>query len=667
MLFGDGSYENKTKAPENPNYIPTWQSVNSTTGVLSFTSDDFYGLLEDGEGEAEGYLDIGIGRLPAADTTQARVLVDKIRNYISPSSFGSWRNTICMVADDEDNNLHMTDTENLSSIVAAAAPEITNEKIYLDAYRQVSSISGNTYPDATKAINNRIASGCLILNYVGHGSDAGLAHERVVKTDDINSWSNSRMLPLFITATCEFSRFDNVNINSATGKITAKTSAGEMVLLNPRGGGIALMSTTRVVYSAPNYTLNSNIYDYAFQTASDGSSMRLGDIIRLAKINAGSGTNKRNFLLLGDPAVRLAWPENGNVVTDSINGISVESETDTLKALSVITISGHIEDRSGALYSNFNGTVEAVVYDKPTKVKTLANDGGATMEFEVPGSIIYKGSATVSDGIFTYSFFVPLDINYSYGNGNITYYANNGMIDVNGFFNKIVVGGFSDNQIDDDEGPVIRLFMNDTLFSEGGVTDTDPTLLAIISDKSGINTTGRGIGHDIVAWFDGNSSESIVLNSLFSYNQTGITTGSLKYPFYINEKGAHSVTLRAWDNLNNFSETTLNFIVESDGSFLLTDLFCYPNPAINETNFSISHNRPDEEIDLTITIYNTSGKIVRILKESVETTGYKIPDISWDGCNESGSRVARGLYIWRTEAVTSTGEKNTASGRVVIL
>jgi hypothetical protein len=667
LLFGDGSFDNKNKTAGNTNYILTWQSINSTTAVQSFTSDDFYGLLDEGEGEAEGYLDIGIGRLPVDNTTDARVLVDKIQNYISTSSFGSWRNTLCMVADDEDNNLHMNDAENLSSLIADEAPMITNEKIYFDAYRQVSSISGNTYPDATKAINNRIEDGCLILNYIGHGSESGLAHERVIKPDDITSWANSGKLPLFITATCEFSRFDNVNINASTGEISAKTSAGEMVLLNPNGGGIALMSTTRVVYSAPNYTLNSNIIDYAFNKAADGSSMRFGDIIRLAKINSGSGTNKFNFMLLGDPAVRLAWPENGNVVTDSINGVSIESVTDTLKALSLITISGHIEDESGNLAESFNGTVEPVVFDKPTKIKTLANDGGETMEFEVPGSTIYKGSAKVTEGQFSFSFIVPIDINYSYGNGRITYYAHNDQIDVNGFTDKIIIGGFSDNQIDDSEGPVIKLFMNDTLFSDGDITDTDPTLLAIISDKSGINTTGTSIGHDIVAWFDGNTAESVVLNSLFSSDQSGISTGSLRYPFSINDKGPHYVTLRAWDNLNNFSEKTLHFSVESDGAFLLTNLLCYPNPAISETNFSISHNRPNEEINITITIYNASGNIIRILNDTFESSGYKIPDIQWDGCNESGSHVARGLYIWKVEAVTSQGERKSASGRVVIL
>jgi hypothetical protein len=667
LLFGDGSYENKTSPPSNPNYIPTWQSVNSNTGVLSFTSDDFYGLLDDGEGESDGYLDIGIGRLPVADTTDAGIMVKKVRSYLNKSAFGAWRNNFCMVADDEDNNLHMTDAENLSGIIAEEAPAMTNEKIYFDSYRQVTSITGDTYPDATAAINNRIKEGCLIFNYIGHASESGLAHERVVSTNDINSWTNFNMLPLFITATCEFSRFDNVTINSATGAIAANTSAGEMVLLNPLGGGIALMSTTRVVYSAPNYTLNSNIIKYAFQPDDDGLPRRFGDIMRIAKINSGSGTNKRNFLLLGDPAVRLAWPENGAVVTDSINGVSTEAITDTLKALSVITVSGHITGTDGKTADNFNGTVEPIVYDKPLRVTTLGNDGGETMQYYVPGNVIYKGQSDVINGYFSFSFMVPHDIDYSYGNGSIKYYAYSDSMDVNGYYDQLVIGGFSNTATDDSEGPDVQLYMNDTLFRDGGITDNAPTLLAVLSDKSGINASGTGIGHDIVAWFDGNTSESVVLNSLFKSEKTGYTSGSLYYPFTIGTNGEHYVTLRTWDNLNNFSEATLHFIVNTDDKFRLTRLNCYPNPTNSWTRFLISHNRPGENISLKITIYSSSGNIIRIIKESAETNGYEFPEITWDGCNDNGSRVSKGLYIWRVEAVTDENDKCIASGRVIIL
>lgn len=667
LLFGDGSYENKTPPPGNTSFIPTWQSVNSHVGVLSFTSDDFYGLLDDGEGEADGFLDIGIGRLPASDTAAAGIMVRKISSYIDNSAMGSWRNVLCMVADDEDANLHMMDAENLTVAAKEAAPPLTAEKIYLDAFRQVTTATGNSYPDAEKAINNRIAAGCLIFNYVGHGNESGLAHERVVRTDDINSWKNKNMLPLFITATCEFSRFDDVEINQATGLISSRTSAGEMVLLNPEGGGIGLMSTTRVVYSAPNYMLNRRIYDYIFSTAPDGRSMKLGDIIRLAKINSGTGMNKRNFLLLGDPALRIAWPVQGRVVTDSINSVSVEVATDTVKALSLITITGHIEDNAGNSMDGFNGVVEPVVYDKVSTISTLANDGGSPMSFPVTGNVIFRGTTTVNDGKFSFSFIVPLDINYSFGNGFITYYAHDDNSDVNGSFSKIVVGGFSDININDTEGPVIKLYMNDTLFIEGGITDTGPSLLALISDESGVNATGTGIGHDIIAWIDDDIPNAVVLNGLFSADIGVHTSGSLSYPFIISEKGEHTVSLRAWDNVNNPSVATLRFVVETSGVFRLTDLLCFPNPVTETATFTAGHNRPDTEIDVTITILNTGGSTVRIIREQFYSTGYTLPDIPWDGCNENGSRLARGMYLWRAEAVTAEGERASATGRIIIL
>ncbi len=347
LLFGDGSYENRTLPPKNTSFIPTYQSQNSNIVVSSFTSDDFYGLLEDGEGEADGTEDIGIGRLPVSDTTQAGILIRKIERYMDTSNTGNWKNVICIVADDEDGNAHMSDAEGLASLLNDSVPEFNVDKIYLDAFRQVTSANGQSYPDVNTAINNRINSGCLIFNYVGHGSETGLAHERVMKTDDIKSWVNGSRLPLFITATCEFSRFDDVDLNIITREMTGKTSAGEMVLLNENGGAIALMSTTRLVYSAPNYFLNRNIYDAAFTKDSAGNAIRLGDIIRIAKSNSGSGPNKRNFSLLGDPALRLAYPWHGLVVTDSINHIPVTGPTDSLKALARVTVSGHIEDNTG--------------------------------------------------------------------------------------------------------------------------------------------------------------------------------------------------------------------------------------------------------------------------------------------------------------------------------
>jgi hypothetical protein len=667
LLFGDGSYENKTPPPDNPNYIPTYQSINSTVIVSSFTSDDFYGLLDDGEGEADGTEDVGIGRFPVSDTVQAGIMVSKVKRYQSEAATGDWRNIICISADDEDGNTHMIDAEGLYSLLNSDYPSFNIDKIYLDAFKQVTSVGGNSYPDVNKAINDRINAGCLIFNYLGHGNENGLAHERVVRTDDINSWKNSSKLALFITATCEFSRFDDVDINAATREITGKNSAGEMVILNPDGGGIALMTTTRVVYSGPNYILNRNIYDQAFRKDSAGNAFGLGDIIRYAKLNSGNGPNKRNFLLLGDPAVKLAWPWHGKIITDSVNNTSVYQPIDSLKALSLITISGHAEDNDGNTLGDFNGIVSPIVFDKVNRIKTLANDGGDVMEFDLRNNVLFNGKTKASAGKFRFTFIVPKDINYSFGNGKISYYANQGKKDLAGTFTDVIVGGFSNSSVTDTSGPEIKLYLNDTLFRDGGITDDNPVLLAIIEDKGGINTTGSGIGHDLIGSLDNDRNRTFVLNNYFETDFDNYMKGTLTYPIGNISDGSHSVTLKAWDNFNYSSEASVRFIVRTQNGFIINNLINYPNPFTDHTSISAEHNRPDENLTIRIYIYSMNGRLIKNIATSVPSTGYKLPPIEWDGNDDGGKRVGRGIYPYSVTISTENGETAKASGRMIIL
>ncbi len=667
LLFGDGSYENKTPPPKNPNFIPTYQSQNSNIIVSSFTSDDFYGLLEDGAGEADGTENVGVGRLPVSDTTQAGIVISKIARYLDPVNMGDWRNVITLTADDEDGNIHLSDAEGLASALKDSVPSFNIVKIYLDAFKQITNVNGQSYPEVTKAINDRINAGCLIFNYTGHGSEGGLAAERVVKPEDILSWKNGGKLPLFVTATCEFSRFDDVEINISTRDMTGKTSAGEMVLLNKDGGGIALMSTTRVVYSAPNYILNKNILNAAFYRDGSGNSMSLGDIIRIAKNNSGTGPNKRNFTLLGDPALKLAWPWHGVVMTDSINNISVTTKTDSLNALSVVTVAGHLEDPKGNLMSTFNGIISPLVYDKASRIKTLANDGGPVTEFELRNNILFSGKTMAKNGRFSFRFIVPRDIDYSFGSGKISYYASNDSEDLAGKFTDIVVGGFSNIALTDTSGPDIKLYMNDTLFRNGGITDNNPRLLAIIEDKDGINTTGSGIGHDLTGFLDNDHNNSFVLNNYFINDFDSYIKGKIVYDLSGLRGGSHSFTVKAWDNYNNSSEKSIQFLIEKGDKFILRNLLNYPNPFFNDTRISAEHNRPESELNVTINIFNLNGRIIKIIKTKVPSAGYTLPPIIWDGNDDGGKRVGRGMYPYRITVVTGKGELATASGRLIIL
>jgi len=667
LLFGDGSFENKTLPPNNPNFIPTYQSQNSNIYVSSFTSDDFYGLLEDGEGEAEGTEDIGIGRLPVSDTAQAGIIISKIKKYLDPANMGDWKNIICLTADDEDGNTHMSDAEGLASVLKDSVPEYNIDKIYLDAFKQVTSATGQSYPDVNRAINDRINSGCLIFNYVGHGSEIGLSKESVVKTGDINAWRNGGKLPLFITATCEFSRFDDIELNIVTREMTGKPSAGEMALLNKDGGAIALMSTTRIVYSAPNYFLNRNIFSYAFTRDENGNTLGLGDIIRIAKNKSGSGPNKRNFSLLGDPALKLAYPWYGKIITDSINNIPVSVRTDSLKALSMITVAGHLENQRSDLMKTFSGVISTLVYDKENKIRTLANDGGQTMEFYLRNNILFSGKTTAKDGRFSFTFIVPRDINYSFGTGKISYYAYDNKEDMNGCFNNIIVGGFVNTALTDTSGPDIKLFMNDTLFRNGGITDKNPRLLAVIEDAGGINTTGSGIGHDLTGFLDKDMNGTFILNNYYVNDFDNYKRGKIEYNLSGLSEGSHSLTIKAWDNFNNSSEKSILFLVESGEKFILKNLINYPNPFLGETSITGEHNRPDSELDVVINIYSLNGRIIKIIKTTVPSTGYALPPVVWDGNDEGGNRVGRGIYPYSVTISTDTGETAKASGRMIIL
>lgn len=428
LLFGDGSYDNRTISSTNSNYILTYQSTSSLKPTESFCSDDFFSLLDDSEGGASGFEDIGVGRLPARNSTEATTVLNKIKNYITPVTFGDWRNTLCFIGDDEDANQHMNQADALATKIDTAYPAFNIEKIYLDAFQQISTPEGERYPDVNVAITNRITNGTLILNYTGRGNVHGLANEKVVELTDINSWNNFNKLFLMFTATAEFSRFDNYEL----------TSAGEQVLLNPNGGSIALLSTTRLTYSTPNYILNDKFYNYIFSRDSNDEHLRLGEVMRLTKVNSGSSYNKRNFALLGDPALKLAIPEN-SVVTTEILCNSLNCNLDTILALTNVTVKGKVTDFQGNFQPTINDALNVIVFDKKRSYSTLSNDGGAALNYKEQKDKLFEGSAEILNGEFEFSFVVPDSISFGVGKGKISYYFSTDSFDGNGFDNSFIL------------------------------------------------------------------------------------------------------------------------------------------------------------------------------------------------------------------------------------
>jgi hypothetical protein len=651
LLFGDGSYDNKNRIANNTNFIPTFQSENSLSPVASFVTDDFFALLDDDDGDLiSDLVDIGIGRFPAKNLNEAKNLVDKVERYYSEESLGDWRNSITFIADDgdaSDGNLHMSDADKLANFLDTNNQNVNIEKIYLDNYLQESTPGGPRSPDAQQAINRSIDNGTFLINYSGHGGPLGWTQERILEIEQINNWTNKYRLPLFMTATCKFSCFDN----------PAKTSAGELVLLNPDGGAIALLTTTRLVYAFPNYKLNENFMN-VFCEKNNGEFPTLGQLFKKTKVLSGSNTNSRNFTLLGDPALRLSYPKY-NVVTTNIS--------DTLKALEEVTIDGKVVDSDGLLLSDFNGIVYPTVFDKEITSITLGQESCTPMPYRNQNNIIYKGEASVYNGEFSFSFIVPKDIENNYALGKVSYYAvNEFQDDASGHDDSFIIGGLADNVIYDYEGPSVSLFMNTRDFVSGGMTNSNPILLADITDFSGVNTVGNGIGHDIIAILDNNTSNPFILNDYYTSDLDNYKSGVVSFPFEGLAAGEHTITLKIWDVFNNSSEKVISFYVTDGDIFTISNFLNYPNPFIDNTEFYFQHNQSNQNLNVTIEIYSMTGQHIKTLEDNFYDTGYRIGPINWNGSNKYGQIVSSGLYLAKLNIELDNGFYETKSIRIAI-
>jgi len=678
LLFGDGTFDNKKGLQNNKNFVITYQSFNSTSPTDSYVSDDYFGLLDDNESESiNDKLDIGVGRIPVNTLSEAQAMVQKIRNYLALNGgvdpeahcltdnvnpFGPWRNRLVFVSDDQDgsvleNIIHMSQSNGYSNIVRNNHPAYDIVKIYMDAYQQISTPGGQRYPQGQEDIRRNVQNGALIVNYVGHGGERGWAHERILDIPTIKAWTNGNKLPLFVTATCELARFDD----------PAFVSAGEHIIMNQNGGAIGMLTTTRIVYSQPNDILTTAFYNVALDD-NLYSPLALGDMARMTKNTPGvNSTNSRNFTLLGDPAVALAYPKS-EVYTSELNGVPI-TEMQTIKALEEVTVRGYVGDADGQILSDFNGVVYPTVFDKSATVQVLNNDGGSQYSFDSFRNIIYKGKASVTNGEFTFSFMVPRDISFTTGAGRISYYAveNAGSQDAHGFFESFQIGGTNQDAVADSQGPNVKVFMNDENFVFGGITNENPILIAKFFDENGINTVGSGIGHDITAILNDKSQESISLNDFFEADLDTYKSGSIQYQLSKLPEGTHKVSVKGWDVHNNSSTESTEFVVALSAEMALEHVLNYPNPFTTRTQFFFEHNQNCQSLDVRIQVFTVSGKLVKTINKTVLTAGYRSEGIEWDGKDDFGDNIGKGVYVYRVSATTPEGKSAEKFEKLVIL
>lgn len=664
-LFGHASFDYKNRIPNNTNIVPIFYSLNSNSKLNSIMSDDFYGMMDPNEGLLSDFnsLDIAVGRMLATNPNQARDMVSKVLDYHSDASLGRWRNNILLLSDDVDvpsDAIIQTSLDAIGQDIVSQKPFYNLKKIHLDSYVQETSSGGNRYPTAKAALLDALQQGVLVFNYFGHGNEDGLTGERIFEKTDAQNMSNQYRYPLIITVTCEFARFDN----------PYRISGGELTYINPLGAAVSMVTTTRLITVSAGIAINeafaSSLYGYE-----SNESITISEALRIAKNNYNSATYM--VFYLGDPALKLATPKL-NIKLTKVNDVPIDQTIDTLKALSFIKFNGEVQNDNNQLISDYNGQISVEVFDKTLQRSTLNNDinqsGVVVMDFETLGETIFRGNANVENGLFEISFVVPRDIRVPVGNGKVSFYAQR----VQPVFENqtgsnldILVGGINENAPIDNTPPIVKLYMNDQTFISGGITNESPLFLAYLEDENGINTAS-GIGHDIIAILDGDESNPYVLNDYYETELNDFTNGVVKFPFRNLSKGLHTIFFRAWDVYNNPITAEIQFIVVDDEGITLTNVLNYPNPFVGYTQFWFTHNKPFEPLETQVQIFTVTGKVVKTINQLITNDGFLSRDISWDGRDDFGDKIGKGVYIYKlTVRSTLTNHRAEKYEKLVIL
>lgn len=651
LLFGKGSYDYRNILPNNRNFVPTYQSRNSLHPLLTYSSDDFFGFLENHEGEwseapaINHTLDIAVGRLPVKSMTEAKQIVDKIIAYESTARLNrSWRKTIAFVADDGDGNLHATHADILAENIEQNFSHADVRKLYLDAFPQISGAAGQTSPQARNELQRLFLDGAFIINYSGHGSERQWAQERLLDELFISGLRNTR-LPILVTATCEFGRQDD----------PVFVSGAELLLLKPQAGAIALVSTSRPVFASNNFFLNQAFYQALFT----GSAQFLGEVFRITKNNSLSGVANRNFSLIGDPSLLLLLPENNIVITS----IATQNGGDTLRALSKVIVTGEVRQSDNTTHTSFNGTVQLTVFDKPSGRITLGNEN-PPFGYNEFRTHLFRGQASVEHGVFSAEFIVPRSINYAVGKGKLSAYAftSDATQNASGYQKDFKVGQSEEVYPPDSNPPSIEIFVGDTTFVDGAEVPENTRLVVRLQDESGISPSNFGIGNALSASLD--DSEILDLTRYYEADLNDYTRGTIIYPLFNLTPGWHRISVMAWDTHNNPASASVRFRVGTE-QLQITSFGNYPNPFRDGTDLYFTHNRAGDDLEVSLEIYSPLSGLIMRKKFQITESPYRVELLSLDA-EHFNKNPAAGVYVARLVVRSlANGSKNEQVSRLI--
>ena len=668
LLFGDCAWDNRMKSSAwrtySPNdYLLCYQSENSYSDTHSYCWEDYFGLMDDGEGlsPTRDVPDLGIGRFPVTTESQARIMVDKTIAHLQRANAGEWRNKIIIMGDDGDNNVHMKDANRVADRIMDNSPDLELHKIMWDNYTRTNQGLYYSYPEIRSLIEQQIKEGAMLFNYTGHGATYLMSHERVITLDDIKSWKSDN-LPLWFVAACDITPFDSQEDN-----------LGEAAVLNKDGVAVAFIGTARTVYSTQNYYINNFFSQYLFKHDDDGRRFSVGDALRKAKssmvsseVDGSQPQNKLQYALLGDPALIFGNPE-AKVILDSINGEPVNGEQQ-FQGGTRIRLSGHIEKEAGKVYNNFNGLLFFRLYDSKSTITTRGNTGDEPFTYEDWNKEINNGSDSIINGKFSTTLIIPKDISYSNESGRLVFYAiaNDNNMEANGSCEDFLIGGYSQEASTDTIGPEIFMYLNDKDFTDGDAVNSTPIFVAELHDESGIQYNGNGIGHDLQLCIDGDPKKTFNLNSFYSQNRGDHTCGNVYFAEIPElEDGAHWLSFRAWDMMNNTTQKTLKFVVGKNLEPELLTLMLESDVVSGHTNFHIGYNFPGLECDFTLEIYSTNGAVQ--WRQTIAASGSNgIVTIPWACCNGNGVPLRDGIYICRVTASHQNSKKSHKEKKFIL-
>ena len=645
LLFGDGAWDNRLLAPgwtsvTTDDLLLCYESENSVSETDSYVTDDYFCLLDDGEGgqlTSSDVPDAGVGRLPARTEAQAKIFVDKIESYAGNTMGGDWQNVICFMGDDGNANVHMREADAAAQLVESNYPDYNVKRIFWDAYTRKVTATGKYYPEVESLIKKQMANGALIMDYCGHGAAYSISHEKVLQLSDFAAKTSLR-LPLWITASCDVTPFD-----------TQGDNIGETAMLNTKGGSIAFYGTTRTVYTGANREMNCTFINNVL-AKSDGRQNTLGDAVRLTKAQVwGSGYtsyNKLHYTLLGDPALALATPKQ-HIVIDNINGAATADSVAQLTVGKTVTVKGHVEGDT-----QFNGVVQLTMKDARQQVTCQLNDtsdDGADTPFVYTDrpTTLYNGHDSIRGGRFEMTFALPVDLSTSDSTDLLLAYAvsNDKQKTAHGHSEQLAVTD-SERTSADGTGPSIYCYLNSNSFTNGGDVNSTPYFYAELTDNDGINVAGNGLGHEMELVIDGKLEYTYSLNDYFNFDFGDYRRGSVGFSIPALSEGSHKLAFRAWDVLNNSSKAELSFNVVKNLAPLCFSVECTKNPATTSTSFIVTHDRAGSSIDVALQVFDMSG---RQLWEHVENGA---PDtgtytLDWDLTIGSGSKLHTGVYLYR--------------------